>query len=84
MNYSQMEKISFLYKSLQDTDAKHQKNLWIEDHFIGYFDNPSKITSFINLAFYDSNKEQGIEGRYNWRGSPYHMIVHALQGTPFL
>ena len=24
------------------------------------------------------------EGRYNWRGPPYHMIIHALQtGTSF-
>ena len=25
------------------------------------------------------NKEYEIEGRYNWRGSPYHMIMYALQ-----
>jgi len=24
-------------------------------------------------------KEYGIEGRYNWRGQPYHMIINALQ-----
>ena len=24
-------------------------------------------------------KEYGIEGRYNWRGPPYHMNIHALQ-----
>ena len=25
-----------------------------------------------------------LEGRYNWRGSPYHIIIHALQtGTSF-
>ena len=29
-------------------------------------------------------REYGIEGRYNWSGSPYHIIIHALQtGTPF-
>ena len=29
-------------------------------------------------------REEGIEGRYNWRGSPYPMIILALQtGTPF-
>ena len=26
-----------------------------------------------------TTREQGIEGRYNWRGSTYHMIIHALQ-----
>ena len=30
-------------------------------------------------------KEYGIYGRYNWSGSPYNMIIHALQtGTPFV
>ena len=24
-------------------------------------------------------KESEIDGRYNWRGPPYHMIIHALQ-----
>ena len=24
-------------------------------------------------------KEYEIEGRYNWCGPPYHMIIHALQ-----
>ena len=24
-------------------------------------------------------REYGIEGRYNWRGSPYHLIIHTLQ-----
>ena len=26
-----------------------------------------------------SSKEYEIEGRYNWRGPPYHMIIDALQ-----
>ena len=25
------------------------------------------------------SKKYEIEGRYNWRGPPYHMIMHALQ-----
>ena len=24
-------------------------------------------------------KQYEIEGRYNWRGPPYHMIIHTLQ-----
>ena len=36
-------------------------------------------------AWSDQIREQGIEGRYNWRGSPTHMIIYALQtGTPFV
>ena len=31
------------------------------------------------LKLYCGTREQGIEGRDNWRGSPYHMIIHALQ-----
>ena len=46
-----------------------------------------KIFSFYHCSscwnpFYQScviSKEYGIEGRYNWRGPPYHMIIHALQ-----
>ena len=31
------------------------------------------------LHIHDSPKGYGIEGRYNWRGPPCHMIIHALQ-----
>ena len=33
----------------------------------------------------DVTREYEIEGRYNWRGPPYHMLIHALQkGTPIV
>ena len=51
---------------------------------ISWFVNFSIGLSTISFTT-DYNREYGIEGRYNWRGSPYHMIIHALQtGTPFV
>ena len=31
------------------------------------------------LVYTGGIKEHEIERRYNWRGPPYHMIIHALQ-----
>jgi len=34
-----------------------------------------------DIKYYElcQTKEYKIEGRYNWRGPPYYMIIHALQ-----
>ena len=40
--------------------------------------------SFLYTYISDTTREQGIEGRYNWRGSPNHMIIHALQTGYFI
>ena len=53
-----------------------------------YLQNISTYNSCTLVLIYQPNisfnisavhREQGIVGRYNWRGSPYHMIIHALQ-----
>ena len=42
-----------------------------------------RATGMFLAWFWDSKsvgrKKYEIEGRYNWRGPPYHIIIHALQ-----
>ena len=38
----------------------------------------SEEASHFNKILLDTSKEYEIEGRNNWRGPPYHMIIHAL------
>ena len=51
---------------------------------IKFFDIPkrkikSKKLQVLNWKSQRKTKEYGIEGRYKWRGPPYHIIIHALQ-----
>ena len=39
---------------------------------------------FERICILPFTKEYEIEGRYNWRGPPYHMIIHALQTVLYL
>jgi len=49
--------------------------------FTGHEQTNQNLLFNLRLA---KTREYGIEGRYNRRGSSYHMIMHALQtGTPF-
>ena len=41
--------------------------------------NQRKTTLSLLLIRFVQIREYRIEGRYNWRGPPYHMIIYALQ-----
>ena len=56
---------------------------WVRERVVSerYIPNNTEIA----VSRLTRTKEYEIEGRYNWRSPPYHMIIHALQtGTPFV
>ena len=66
-----------------DSFETHLQNLYPD---IKWEVSSGTSMNYLNLTVnWVWNQKYGIEGRYNWRGSPYHMIMRALQtSTPFV